>query len=164
MTVEHEFPVAVEIRHGSPADAMVIAALSEDSETEPWPAPAVAATLGLAGSWALLAVCPDGTPAGFLIARVAADEGEILNLVVRERFRRNGIGRRLVDAALDVARRAGAMAVFLEVAATNAAGRALYESVGFRKVGNRADYYRTRYGDYTDALIMKRATVEPPAE
>jgi len=164
MTVADRSGPPAEIRPAGPADVTVIAALSESGATEPWPAPAVAKILALPGCWGLLAVCPDGTPAGFLIARVAADEGEILNLVVDKEFRRKGIGRRLVDAAFDAARRAGASAVFLEVATINVAGCALYESAGFGKVGNRPDYYRTSRGDYTDALIMKRPTVEPATE
>lgn len=164
MTVPARSDSAAEIRPAGPADAKVIAALSERGATEPWPVPTVAKILALPGYWGLLAIRPDGTPAGFLIARVAADEGEILNLVVDKEFRRKGIGGRLVDAALDAARRAGASAVFLEVASTNVAGCALYESAGFEIVGNRPDYYRTSRGDYTDALIMKRPTVEPPTD
>lgn len=139
------------------AQAGVIAVLSEYGSTEPWPAQAVARIFGLPGCWGLLAVRPGGEPAGFLVARVAADEAEILNLVVAEGARRKGIGRELVAAALEKARQSGASAVFLEVAADNPAGCALYESAGFRKVGVRPDYYRGRRGNYIDALIMKRA-------
>jgi ribosomal-protein-alanine N-acetyltransferase len=164
MTSADRYGTPVEIRPAGPAAAGVIARLSEGGATEPWPAPAVARVLGLPGCRGLLAVGPDGEPAGFVIVRVALEEAEILNLVVEEGDRRKGVGRRLVDAALDTARRAGASAVFLEVAAGNLAGCALYESAGFRKVGLRPDYYRTSCGDYADALIMKRATVESPAD
>ncbi len=147
----------IRIRAAGLAQARVVALLSEYGSTEPWPTQAVARIFGLPGCWGLLAVRPGGEPAGFVVARVAADEAEILNLVVAEGARRKGIGRELVAAALEKARQSGASAVFLEVAADNPAGRALYESAGFREVGVRPDYYRQRRGNYIDALIMKRA-------
>lgn len=164
MTTSHRPGTPVQVRPAGVADADVIARLSENGATESWPAAAVERILGLPGCWGLLAVRPDGEAAGFLIARVVADEAEILNLVVDAGDRRTGIGRKLVDTVLDAARRAGASAVFLEVAVDNIAGCALYESAGFRKVGIRLDYYRVSSGDYTDALIMKRATVESDAD
>ena len=145
------------IQAAGPAQAGVVALLSEDGSTEPWSARAVARIFGLPGCWGLLAVRPGGEPAGFVIARVAADEAEILNLVVAEGARRKGIGRELLAAALEKAGQSGASAIFLEVAADNPAGRALYQSAGFREIGVRPDYYRRRRGDYIDALIMKRA-------
>jgi len=156
--------VPVEIRSAVVAEADVIAQLSASGATEPWPASAVAKILVLPGCQGLLAVRGDGEPAGFLIVRVAADEAEILNLVVSPASRRKGIGRRLVDAALDAARRAGASKVFLEVADDNAAGCALYASAGFHEVGRRPDYYRTSGGDYADALIMKRETIKADSD
>jgi ribosomal-protein-alanine N-acetyltransferase len=150
----------VRIQRAGPVHARVIAGLSECGSTGPWTDYAVARLLGLPGYWGLLAVEPHGVPIGFLVARVAADEAEILNLVVAGGARRAGVGRSLVNAALEKAREFGASVVFLEVAADNSAGRSLYGSAGFRRVGIRPDYYRRKSGDYVDALIMKRATVK----
>lgn len=152
------------IRLAGPADAQTIAALSESPTTEFWSAEAVAKILGLPGCWAFIAEGPGAEATGFVIARVAADEAEILNLVVAESARRRGIGRALLAAAVEQAERAGASAIFLEVAADNPAGRALYESSGFRKVGRRPDYYRRSPVEYVDALIMKRSIVKSGAD
>lgn len=147
----------IRIQAAGLAEAAVIALLSECGSAQPWSPQAVARILGMPGCWALLAVQSDGEPAGFLVARVVADEAEILNLVVAEGVRRRGFGRELVAAALAKARQSGAAAIFLEVATDNTAGCALYLSAGFREVGVRPDYYRRHRGNYIDAIIMKRA-------
>ena len=52
-------------------------------------------------------------------------------------------GRVLVLELLEIARRWGCMAVFLEVEQDNAAALALYRSMGFVPVGERRHYYGT---------------------
>jgi ribosomal-protein-alanine N-acetyltransferase len=90
-------------------------------------------------------------PPGFLLARVAADECEILTLAVLPETRRRGIAARLLERALCEARRQGATACFLEVAADNAPALALYRRAGFAECGRRKAYY----GGTTDALLMR---------
>jgi ribosomal-protein-alanine N-acetyltransferase len=89
---------------------------------------------------------------GIAIVRVAADEAEILTLAVTGAARRRGLGRALLAAATAAACEAGARRLFLEVAAANAAGRALYARAGFAEVGRRTRYY----ADGDDALILSR--------
>ena len=87
-----------------------------------------------------------------------ADECEILWIVVGAAWRRQGLGRRLLRAALRQAASAGSQAAYLEVAETNAAAIALYCAEGFQLVGRRTAYYRES-GDGTpcDALLYKKA-------
>jgi len=90
---------------------------------------------------------------GFVVARCASDELEILLVAVMPAARRRGVGTALVAAALADAARAGAVAAHLEVRASNAAAIALYERLGFVAVGRRPRYY-----DATeDAVLMSRA-------
>ena len=84
----------------------------------------------------------DGSVAGILVGRAAADEFEILNLAVGKEWRRRGMGARLVEAALDRARSTGTKQVYLEVRASNRPAIALYEGIGFRECGRRPNYYR----------------------
>lgn len=84
----------------------------------------------------------DGSVAGILAGRIVADECEILNLAVGKTWRRRGAATSLVRAALDRAQAAGAKQVYLEVRASNRAAVALYEGMGFRQCGRRANYYR----------------------
>src|SRR6478609_8700822 len=73
----------------------------------------------------------DGADAGMAICRVAADEAELITIAVRLAHRRRGAGRRLLAAAIDHVRSAGARTLILEVAADNPAALRLYELSGF---------------------------------
>ncbi len=89
---------------------------------------------------------------GMVMARVAADEAEILTLAVLPEQRRQGLGRALLTEAAAVAAGHGAVAMFLEVALRNVAARGLYEAMGFALVGQRRRYY----ADGDDALVLRK--------
>jgi ribosomal-protein-alanine N-acetyltransferase len=88
---------------------------------------------------------------GFILARVAGGESEILTLAVLPDARRQGLGSQLVRAAAVRAHAAGAETMFLEVGLENLAARLLYQSLGFYKVSQRKAYYPN--GE--DALVLK---------
>jgi ribosomal-protein-alanine N-acetyltransferase len=88
---------------------------------------------------------------GFALGRSVADEAELLTLVVAGDARRRGVGATLLAAFESEARRRGAEAAFLEVAADNAPARRLYERAGWRVAGQRSGYY-----DGTDAIAMRK--------
>lgn len=92
-------------------------------------------------------------PGGFALISTVLDEAELLTIAVLPARRREGVGRELLLAAMDIARRSGAAKMHLEVAADNAPARRLYESAGFEKVGARAKYYARRDGARTDAVL-----------
>jgi ribosomal-protein-alanine acetyltransferase len=92
--------------------------------------------------------------AGFLVARHAADECEIMNLAVAPRGRRRGTGSRLLAAALEAARERGARRVFLEVRASNLTAQRFYARHGFESAGRRRDYYAA---PREDALVLARS-------
>jgi len=79
---------------------------------------------------------------GYAVCSRVADEGEILNLATAPEARREGTGRRLVEAALDWFRGEGVARVFLEVRSSNDAAIALYAAAGFATLGVRRNYYR----------------------
>ena len=95
----------------------------------------------------------EGRVIGLLVARIAADEMEILNLAVEPASRRRGAGTALLDAALEYGRRAGASRVFLEVRESNLVAQRFYERHGFAASGRRLRYYRQ---PEEDALLMTR--------
>ena len=89
--------------------------------------------------------------AGYIVARMGADELHINNVAVREDYRRRGIGRRLLDRILEEGKRSGATAAFLELRAGNTAALALYKECGFRVTSQRKQYYSD---PVEDALVM----------
>lgn len=96
------------------------------------------------------------TAGGFVLARAAAGEAEILTIGVDQRFGRAGLGWRLMQAALREARMRGAEDVFLEVDEDNVAACGLYAKLGFAKVGERKAYYAAADGRRSTALVMRR--------
>ncbi|MBZ0161731.1 MAG: GNAT family N-acetyltransferase [Notoacmeibacter sp.] len=97
-----------------------------------------------------------GAPLGFVLSRMAADEGEILTLAVARRYRRLGIGRLLMDAVLRHLYHERAQSLFLEVDEANAAALALYKRLGFKIVGQRPGYYENAGGRRGNAHVMRR--------
>ncbi|HEX8493327.1 MAG TPA: ribosomal protein S18-alanine N-acetyltransferase [Pyrinomonadaceae bacterium] len=89
--------------------------------------------------------------AGFIAARMAADDLHINNVAVREQYRRRGIGGALLAAVLERGKERGAQKAFLEVRAGNVAAQGLYARYGFEVVGKRANYYSA---PSEDALVM----------
>ncbi|HWA69931.1 MAG TPA: GNAT family N-acetyltransferase [Rhizomicrobium sp.] len=87
---------------------------------------------------------------GFVLARSAGREAEILTLAVRPAARGKGLGRTLLQAAIKKACETGAATMFLEVGVDNPAALALYVRLGFAKVGDRKAYYNGK-----DALVLR---------
>jgi ribosomal-protein-alanine N-acetyltransferase len=79
--------------------------------------------------------------AGFIVGREIVEEAEILNLAVKPEYRQRGIGRKLVEAMLEVFARDGVAKAFLEVRESNQGGIAFYRRLGFRETGRREHYY-----------------------
>jgi len=126
------------------------------SFAHPWSAEEIAALLAAPSTLAVAALDPtNGRLRGFLIARVAADEAEILTLAVESQARRKGAGKALLREILRQAANAGARTMFLEVGADNASAIALYSQFDFVKVGQRAGYYRWE-GAPATAVVMRR--------
>lgn len=94
--------------------------------------------------------------AGFVLARAAAGEAEILSIGVAKRFSRQGLGWRLMRAALQELKARDAETVFLEVDETNAAALALYGKLGFSTVASRPAYYTGPDGRKNTAFVMRR--------
>jgi ribosomal-protein-alanine N-acetyltransferase len=123
----------------------------------PWSAEEVARLVADPSTLAAAALDPaNGLLRGFALARLAADEAEILTIAVEAGWRGRGVGRALMAEMLRRAANAGARAMFLEVDEDNAAALALYRRLGFVKVGERPGYYRRKDGSRALAVVMRR--------
>lgn len=94
-------------------------------------------------------------PIGFVMSRKAADEAEILSIVVAAPRRRAGFARSLLGAHLARLAAEGAEQVFLEVEEGNLAAETLYRHFGFREVGRRKGYYPKPDGSRATAIAMR---------
>jgi len=133
----------------------VLAALHAACFTAPWDQPwtqrSFSEILQMPGAGARIAALgPE--PVGFAIARIVADEAELLLIGVHPEHRRSGFGRMLLDNMAEALRKAGAAQLFLEVAEGNEAANAFYRGAGFAAVGRRPHYYQGQ-----DALILAKA-------
>lgn len=97
----------------------------------------------------------EGDPHGFALSRIAADEAELLTIVVEPRRCGRGAGTRLLARHLDNLMARGVKALFLEVDENNLPARRLYERHGFREVGRRPSYYRRADGSAANALVLR---------
>jgi [ribosomal protein S18]-alanine N-acetyltransferase len=97
-------------------------------------------------------VCTAGEEiAGFLCWWTVSGEIEIQNVATALRYRRKGVGRCLVAAALAAARSEGISRALLEVRVGNLGAINLYREFGFTDGGIRRCYYP----DGEDALLME---------
>lgn len=117
------------------SDVEALAAIHRACFPDGWSAQAFRELLATPGTFAL------SSEGGFILARVAAGEAEILSLGVMPSARRSGQARTLAISAAARAHAEGAAAMFLEVSQNNVAARALYEGLGFHEVGRRKGYY-----------------------
>ena len=84
----------------------------------------------------------DARVQGFIVGRVVSQDWEIENIAVAGAARHRGLGTRLLQEFIDLARGRGAQSVFLEVRESNLAARQLYEKHAFVETGRRKRYYR----------------------
>ncbi len=132
--------------------------IEQASFSTPWPSNAYRSELQTNRLASYLVARIDATIVAYGGMWLMVDEAHITTFAVHPRWRRQGIGERLLLGFLDLARDRHAREATLEVRLSNLAARRLYEKYGFRPVGLRPRYYSD---NSEDALIM---TTEPLAE
>lgn len=99
---------------------------------------------------------PDGPAAAAPILAyggywLMSDEAHIVTIAAHPDFRRQGLGESLLVGIIAKTAEQGAALVTLEVRITNTAAQALYDKLGFVRVGLRRKYYNDN-GE--DAILM----------
>ena len=78
----------------------------------------------------------------------ADEESTIEPVVVERRHRRTGVGRRLIETAIDESRRRGAKYVNIKPVARNATAIQTFHELGFRTLGHLQLFMSLEHDDY----------------
>jgi len=132
-------------------DLPAVHAIERASFSVPWPDDAYRNEIRTNRLASYLVARMDDEVIGFAGLWVMVDEAHVTTFAVDPRWRRRGVGERLLLALLDLAVARQAREATLEVRLSNLPARKLYEKYGFRPVGIRPRYYSDN-GE--DALIM----------
>ncbi|MEX0974336.1 MAG: ribosomal protein S18-alanine N-acetyltransferase [Bacillota bacterium] len=93
----------------------------------------------------------EGEIVGYVGMWVILDESHITNIAVDPAYRRQRVGKRMLEAMFDKAKEYGATRMTLEVRASNIGAQDLYRKLGFADRGLRKGYYSDTN---EDAIIM----------
>ena len=137
-------------------DIDIVAKIHASCFYDAWGPPMIRQVLDMPGTFALIARRKNySSVIGFALARVAADECELLSLGVASEYRANGVGSLLLTAAMARAIAESARWFFLEVAEDNDVALRLYRAHGLARVGYRLNYYDNSDGTKSNALTMR---------
>ncbi len=92
--------------------------------------------------------------AGFICFRNIGEESELLNIAVHPLYRREGIGRKLMQFYVELGKAKQIKTFYLEVHVSNPSAIRLYQKFSYQPIGMRKKFYQGKF----DALMMvKRA-------
>ena len=91
---------------------------------------------------------------GYFVAMKGVDEVHLLNITVAPEHQGQGWAKVMLDALTLWARGQGAEWLWLEVRVGNARALRVYESHGYRRMGQRKQYYPAENGQREDAVVM----------
>ena len=98
-------------------------------------------------------LCAGDAVLGYFVAMQGVDEVHLLNITVDPQYQGQGWGRVMLDALALWARGQGAQWLWLEVRTSNARAQQVYQRYGYRRVGERKNYYPADQGR-EDAIVM----------
>ena len=93
----------------------------------------------------------NGAIVGYVSFMVLFDECSILNFATKKEFKRQGVGKKVMDALLCHGQALGVKKYFLEVRVSNEAAISLYKKYGFVPVGTSKNHFTS---PREDALLM----------
>ncbi|HZN47546.1 MAG TPA: ribosomal protein S18-alanine N-acetyltransferase [Ramlibacter sp.] len=105
------------------------------------------------GYQAQLLCADDDVIMGYFVAMQGVDEVHLLNITVDPQFQGQGWGRVMLDALALWSRAQRAQWLWLEVRISNVRAQQVYLRYGYRRVGERKNYYPAVQGR-EDAIVM----------
>ena len=142
------------IRQAKLYDVPAMARIERETFDDPWSADEITKDVTNSDGNVYVAVVMIGEErAGYADMRIVKGEAQIYNIAIDKEYRRQGIGEALLSHMIDKAEEAGCSLISLEVRDGNEAAIALYEKMGFQKVGKRPGYYSK---GREDAILMDK--------
>ncbi|MDI9619748.1 MAG: ribosomal protein S18-alanine N-acetyltransferase [Candidatus Nezhaarchaeota archaeon] len=139
----------ISIRIARLSDLEQIVEVESSSFERPYPPALILSMLYLHGDMFYVAT-GDHEVLGYVVGAREGRYGHVLSIAVKPKWRRKGIGVALMKRLLEEFKSSLLEGARLEVAVSNYAAIALYESLGFKKLGVKKRYYP--WGE--DAYVM----------
>ena len=150
-------PSTLEVRFEAmtPEALESVLALEKQAYAHPW----VLAnfTDALASGYQAQLLLAGDTLLGYFVAMKGVDEVHLLNITVAPACQRQGWARVMLDALALWSRGRGAQWLWLEVRVSNQRAQHIYQTHGYRRVGERKRYYPAADGQREDAVVMSLA-------
>lgn len=96
----------------------------------------------------------EGEIVGYFVFMPAVDEAQLLNISIAAGQQRKGLGRKLLEEIMEMARGMNMRRMLLEVRPSNVAALGLYRKAGFSQIGLRRGYYPAG-NEREDAVVME---------
>lgn len=138
----------------TPARIAEVVAIERTAYSHPWTERNFADSLQAGYNCQLLIA--GHTLLGYFVAMRGVDEVHLLNITVAPAYQRQGWASVLMQGLAIWSRGQGAQCLWLEVRAGNHQALAVYEHLGFVRVGRRKDYYPADGGKREDAVVMSK--------
>jgi len=155
---ETEIIESIEFRSLTEDDIPFVVELEEKNFSIPWSAQSFTNIIKDDFSCSIVGIL-EGEVVAYSVFGVIEDYSELWNFAVTERYRRIGVGGRLLNQVIDLCRTSGVSTIFLQVRESNLAAQNLYKKNGFTYVMVQKNYYHT---PVEDALVF-RLDIIPPA-
>lgn len=152
MTIIKPIP-EIQIERMQREDLQQVMAIEKDAFPDPWHESFFKRELRKKKKHSHLYVAKlDDKVIGFIVFYVFSGEGHIHNIAVDIAYRRRGIGKYLLEFALEIIKKNDVEEVYLEVSVKNTAALELYRKYQFQVFGVRKRYYSN--GD--DAYVLRK--------
>lgn len=147
------------IRNTIEADLEAIASLECQTFSDAWTVKSIQDTFQQSQAFMVTAEL-DGKVAGYCIVYFVLDEGEIARIAVDNSYRRQGVGRRVLEQVEKMCQEKGIIRLMLDVREGNDSARQFYQSLGFEEDGIRKNFYSL---PEENAILMSKNVISSAA-
>ncbi len=144
----------ITIRNARTEDLPAILSIEKDSFVSPWSEDTFDSVFQDSRCKGFVAYQGD-ILTGYCFAFEMKNMIHLLNLAVRSEYRRNGIGKALLEEIEVLSRQSDRQGIILEVRIGNQVAKSFYQTMGFTHVSTWKEYYTDTL---EDALVMAKKT------